>query len=468
VAITALLVAASLLVVAGVVLRLTRQHLDGELERHLSSVVRSFQEGPAAGIARAGDLAPAARRWLAGQPHGRDEVVAVRTATGDVLSTSGGLDLGTLAERDQALGSAEARWWQLKPTGGGATVEALSVPLVTASGESAGTLLAAASRDRIDTTVSDLMSAIGWASLLGLAFAVLLALLAIRRTLRPLRKMAAEIEVIRPQGELPRHLPVETPADEVGRLSEAFDRLLVRIDDAIVSQRRFISDASHELRTPLTVAKGHLELLADPGDADSRRSLRMAREELDRVGRIVEDLLLLARLDEGMPLERVPVEVELVLREAALRGMLLAGNGEDCSAGDVVVDVPEGLYVLADSDRLLQVVSNLVTNALRYGGDGVVVTLLAENVGRRIRISVADTGPGIPPADLDRLFERFYRGGNARAAAPGGAGIGLPIVASLVRAMGGEVQARSTVGAGTEFTVTLPAAASQRMAASRS
>lgn len=456
VAVTALLVAATLLVVAGVVVRLTRSHLDGELERHLSSVAQSFQDGPARDVRRPDELADAARRWLAGQPHGRDEVVAVRTVAGDVLSTSGGLDLAALERRDEVLASSEPGWWRLGLAGGGAPVDVLAVPLLTATGEPAGALLAAASRQRIEATVSDLLSAIGWASGLGLLFAVALGLLAIRRTLGPLRRMATEIEVIRPQGALPRCLPVETPADEVGRLREAFDRLLVRIDDAIASQRRFVSDASHELRTPLTVAKGHLELIGDLPDREAQRSLRLAREELDRVGRIVEDLLLLARLDEGLPLEREPVEVELVLREAALRGMLLAGQGETKVPGDVSIEAPEGLTVLGDTDRVLQVVSNLVTNALRYGGDGVMVRLGAEDLGRRARITVSDNGPGIPPAELDRLFERFYRGGGARAAAPGGAGIGLPIVASLVKAMGGEVEARSTVGEGTSFTVTLP------------
>ena len=165
---------------------------------------------------------------------------------------------------------------------------------------------------------------------------------------------------------------VDAPADEVGRVADAFDNLLGRIDEAIASQRRFISDASHELRTPLTVAKGQLELIGPLDDPDADRSVRLALEELDRIGSTVEELLLLARLDEGLPLAAEPVEVELVLREAALRGMLL-GQGE------IVVDAPEGLSVAADPDRLLQVVSNLTGNALRHGGPGVTVTLAARS-----------------------------------------------------------------------------------------
>jgi signal transduction histidine kinase len=146
------------------------------------------------------------------------------------------------------------------------------------------------------------------------------------------------------------------------------------------------------------------------------------------------------------------VEVELVLREAALRGMLL-GQGE------VVVDAPAGLSVVADPDRLLQVVSNLIGNAMRHGGNGVTVTLSARSgPAGAVLIEVADTGPGIAPGDVPRVFDRFYRGTAARRGAPGGAGLGLAIVASLVEAMGGTVSVRSTLGEGTTFSIRLPAA----------
>jgi two-component system OmpR family sensor kinase len=278
--------------------------------------------------------------------------------------------------------------------------------------------------------------------------------------------MAAEIDAIEPRGALPDCLAatVDAPADEVGRVADAFDSLLGRIDEAIASQRRFISDASHELRTPLTVARGNLELVGRLADADADRSVRLALEELDRIGSTVEELLLLARLDEGLPLAREAVEVDLLLREAALRGMLLG-------QGDIVVDAPDGLSVIADPDRLLQVVSNLTGNALRHGGDGVTVTLSARpdagaaagsGAGGRSRsadvvIDVADTGPGIAAADLPHVFDRFYRGSAARRGVPGGAGLGLAIVASLVEAMGGTISASSKVGDGTTFSIRLPA-----------
>jgi two-component system OmpR family sensor kinase len=466
-AIAALLVAATVLVVAGVAVRLMRDDLGASLDRRLDSAAASFRDGPAGRVTDPVQLAAEARRWLAVQAHGPDEVIAVRTAGGEVLSTSGGLDLGGLDRADDLLASTTARWWTVPGPDGSGRVRALSVPLVL-GGRAQGTLLVAATTTAADHTVDHLLSAVAWASAVGLAFAVALAFLSVRRTLRPLSRMAAEIDAIEPRGELPAGLAatVDAPDDEVGRVADAFDNLLARIDEAIASQRRFISDASHELRTPLTVARGHLELVGRLADPDADRSVRLALEELDRIGATVEELLLLARLDEGLPLAREAVEVELLLREAEVRGML-QGSGPGSSGVSpgttIVVDAPPGLCAVADPDRLLQVVSNLTGNALRHGGDGVTITLSARRdpIGAVV-IEVADTGPGIPPADLAHVFDRFYRGSAARRSGPGGAGLGLAIVASLVEAMGGTIGARSTIGEGTTFSIHLPADGERR------
>ena len=450
-AIAALLVAATVLVVGGVAVRLMRDDLGANLDRRLRSAATSFSEGPAGQVGDPSRLAVEARRWLAVQAHAEDEVIAVRTSDGQVLSTSGGLDLDTIDGVDDLLGATEARWWTVDGTDDG-QIRALTVPL-TLGGEPRGTLLVAATTTAVERTADRLLSAVAWASGLGLAFAVALAFISVRRTLAPLSRMAAEIDAIEPRGDLPTGLAATVdaaPGDEVSRVADAFDSLLGRIDEAIASQRRFISDASHELRTPLTVARGHLELVGRLDDPDADRSVQLALGELDRIRSIVEELLLLARLDEGLRLIEEPVEVDLLLREACVRGMAL-GRGE------IEVDVPEGLAVLADPDRLLQVVSNLVGNALRHGGEGVTVTLAARPEGRSVVIDVADTGPGIAPDDLVHVFDRFYRGSAARQGAPGGAGLGLAIVASLVEAMGGSVSATSTLGAGTTFSIRLRA-----------
>jgi signal transduction histidine kinase len=177
-------------------------------------------------------------------------------------------------------------------------------------------------------------------------------------------------------------------------------------------------------------------------------------EELDRMSKIVEDLLLLARLEEGMTLVREPVEVELVLQEAMLRGLLIAPR-------EIEVDARPGLFVLADADRLLQVVSNLVTNALHHAGPKATIGITSRSQQGRVLIEVSDTGAGIPPEDIPHIFERLYRGSAPKTDAPSGAGLGLAIAASLTEAMGGEIRATSTPGVGTTFSISLSAAPDQ-------
>ncbi|MGH9033385.1 MAG: HAMP domain-containing sensor histidine kinase, partial [Acidimicrobiia bacterium] len=274
----------------------------------------------------------------------------------------------------------------------------------------------------------------------------------VRRTMRPLARMAGEVQGIEVSGDHSQRVSHDGPNDEVGHLAHSFNEMLDSLEGTYRSQQQFLSDASHELRTPLTVARGQLELLADElGDASSRRALGTATDEIDRMGRIVEDLLLLARLDEGLPLGREQVEVELVLREALLRGTQGAPR-------EARVDTEPGVTALADHDRLLQVVTNLVTNAVQHADADATLTLSAGRAGERVVLRVADSGPGIPPEDLPHIFERFHRGEPADTGAPGGTGLGLAIVASLVRAMDGDIDVQSVPGQGTAFTVSLPAA----------
>ncbi len=444
----ALLVAATLLVVAAVATQLTRSHFSRAVDLRLSAAVESFRRGPAALVTDPADLATEARAWLEVTAFPEGDVVAVRTSSGEVLTSTGSLDLREVERSTDLLRASTARWWDLQGPDG--PVRALSTPLLV-EGQQAGTLVAAASRAGEEDTLSGLLFGIGWASGLGLAFATVLGVAAVRRTMRPLRRMSAAVEGIQATGDLSRRVGRDGPPDEVGRLADAFDGMLARLDEAFRSQRRFLSDASHELRTPLQIARGQLELLEENlRGEEARRSLAVAAEELERMKRIVEDLLLLARLDEGMPLRSEAVEVELVVREALLRGMLLARR-------DHRVDVEPGLYALADPDRLLQVLTNLVTNAVRHGGEDARIEISARRSGDDVQVAVSDTGPGIAPDELLHVFDRLYRGHAARTGAPGGAGLGLAIAESLARAMGGGIRVASSLGRGTTFTVVLPA-----------
>jgi signal transduction histidine kinase len=341
------------------------------------------------------------------------------------------------------LNATESRWWTVSTAAG--TIRALTVPL-SLDGRRVGTLLVAAGRGPIDTTVHTLMSSIAVAGGLGLGFAVLLAFAAVRRTLAPLLRMARQVHEVHATGDLSRRVGPPGPRDEVGRLAEGFNLLLTRLDEAFGSQRRFLADASHELRTPLTVARGQLDLALADADRPAP-ALRVAVVELERMGRIVEDLLLLARLDEGITLKREPVEVELVVQEALLRGLRIAPRPSTVLA-------EPGLYSIADPDRLLQVVSNLVVNAVQHAGERASLTLATRREGDEVVIAVGDTGAGIPPDHLPHVFDRFYR---ARSRG-GGAGLGLAIAGSLARAMSGRIEVTSTTGEGTTFTVALPAA----------
>jgi two-component system OmpR family sensor kinase len=453
VGIYAMLVAATLLVVTGLALHLTRIHLAREVDQRLAAVASSFRKGPAKEAVGPAELARKAQAWLEQQAFPQDQVAAVAPAEGgEVLQSAGGIDLADISGAGDLLVSKKRVWSDVEGPDG--PVRALAVPILQRGrpvGTQVGTLVVAVSRSTLESTIGTLFSGIAIASGIGLAFATILALVAVRRTLLPLARMSREVEAIQETGDLSRRVAGLGPSDEVGRLAEAFDGMLGRLEEAFLSQQRFLSDASHELRTPLTVIRGQLELLdQEIRSLEARRSLAVAVEELDRMRRIVEDLLLLARLDEGMPLAAEPVEVELAVEEALLRSMVAATREPE-------VKVEPELYVRADPDRLLQVLTNLVSNAVRHGGD-VPVGVKAWARNGRVEIAISDAGPGIAPEDLPHVFERLFRGSVARARSPEGAGLGLAIAASLVHAMDGEIAVESTLGNGTTFTVVLPRA----------
>src|SRR5256886_221732 len=314
---TAMVVAAALLVVAGLTVQIARHHLSTALDERLRATADSFRNGPAQRITAADQLGAEAARWLAAQAFALDEVAAVRVAGGEVLTSIGGLDVADLPQATALLNADQPRWWDLRTPRG--PVRALTVPLGF-GGRQIGTLLAAGSRAGVDATVTALTSAVARASALGLLFAALLAFVGVRRTLGPLLRMSRDVDAIHESGDLARRGRAPRPPRQGGGPPPAVNRLLGRVDDALRSQRRFVSDASHELRTPLTVARGPVELALEGPPAP----LGAALVGLDPIARIVEGLLPLCRLDEGLPLAREPVEVELVVEEALLRGLRLA------------------------------------------------------------------------------------------------------------------------------------------------
>jgi signal transduction histidine kinase len=265
--------------------------------------------------------------------------------------------------------------------------------------------------------------------------------------LRPVEAMRAEAEAI--GGTADRRLPVPPVEDEVGRLGATLNAMLERLQAASAKERRFVADASHELRTPLTILKSEIDvaLAAERPAVQLRAALASAGEEADRLIRLAEDLLVLARSDEG--------ELGLAPEPLELRALLDGVAARNRRRGEISVTAPAGLAVTADRERLLQALTNMLDNALRHGR--APVELSAEDGDGRVRIAVRDHGPGFPPGFADRAFERFARPDAGRSG--DGAGLGLAIVDAIARAHGGSA-AVAEADPGAVVTVTLPAASS--------
>lgn len=285
-----------------------------------------------------------------------------------------------------------------------------------------------------------------------------LGLWVVRVGLRPLEAigtMAAAIAA----GDLSKRVERAEPTTEVGRLGIALNAMLGQIESAFNARaaterklRRFIADASHELRTPLAAVRAYAELFsrgADRRPDDLRRAMSGITRESERMTLLVEDLLLLARLDEGRPLVREPVELDRVVEEAVETAVTVEPDRP-------VELASEPATVLGDRGRLRQIVDNLLGNVRAHtqAGAPVRVRVGAEN-GHAV-IELVDTGPGMTREEAERVFERFYRADRSRSRASGGVGLGLSIVAAVAEAHGGTVEAESEPGAGARFRIVLP------------
>ncbi|WP_406166738.1 HAMP domain-containing histidine kinase [Streptomyces canus] len=285
----------------------------------------------------------------------------------------------------------------------------------------------------------------------------------VRWSLRPLSRVAAtatrvsELPLASGEVALPPRAPESDPRGEVGRVAGAFNRMLGHVEDALTKRhaseerlRSFAADASHELRTPVASVRGHAELaLLHPGPLppEITRALRRIAAESTRMGAMVDDLLLLARLDAGRPLEAAPVDLTRLVLDA-LTDARATGSGHRWE-----LDLPEDpVTVTGDAHRLQQVLANLLSNARLHTPVGTKVTVTLETDGSTASLKVHDDGPGIPEDIQPGVFERFTRADRSTKAETGGAGLGLSIVAAVVEAHGGSVTLESGPGS-TTFTV---------------
>jgi len=295
--------------------------------------------------------------------------------------------------------------------------------------------------------------------------------LVVRRSLRPLRQVEETAAAIA-GGDLNRRVPVRNVDTEVDHLAQSVNAMLVQIQHGVTAteaseeaarrseakMRQFVADASHELRTPLTTIRGFAELYRQGASQDPKQVLERIEAEAGRMGLLVEDLLMLARLDAQRPLETRPVDL-LALAGDVVHSAQAMGARQPGTNHPVALDVRPGpgtLEVAGDAARLRQVLANLVGNAQHHTPPGTPVTVRLTPGEDRVSIEVSDAGPGLSPEAATRVFERFYRTDSSRNRASGGSGLGLSIVQALVTAHGGTVGVDSTPGQGATFTVVLP------------
>jgi two-component system OmpR family sensor kinase len=322
-----------------------------------------------------------------------------------------------------------------------------------------GTLVLAIPLTEVNSTLRRLLIVeflVGGA-VLGLMAA--LALWLVRLGLRPLEGIGATAGAIA-AGDLARRVEPADERTEVGRLGLALNSMLAQIEAAFEERRasekrlrRFVADASHELRTPLTSIRGYAELFrrgARSRPADLAKTMTRIEEEAARMGVLVDDLLLLARLDQGRPLERRPVDLARIVEEA-----VDASRAIDPSR-TIEVQGPAVAEVQGDEGRLRQVVDNLLENVRVHTPPGTTARVQLDADEDGVSLRVADTGPGFPPDAAERIFERFYRSDPARSRETGGAGLGLSIARAIVEAHGGTVTAVPADGSGAVFEIRLP------------
>lgn len=309
--------------------------------------------------------------------------------------------------------------------------------------------------------------------LLVTAGAVIIALVGgywlVRIGLRPLREMESAAESIA-EGNLTGRVPGENDTTEVGRLARTLNIMLTRIEGAFRARvaseerlresdarlRRFVADASHELRTPIAAVSAYAELFgrgASEQKEDLERVMAGIQVETGRMEHLVADLLLLARLDEGRPMEMHPVDLVALCAEAVQTSVTVG------PAWPVVFTAPRPIEVTGDAHSLRQVVDNLLGNVRAHTPEGTVTRVSLEPADDGAVLVVADDGPGMAPDQVAHVFERFYRSDPSRSRLHGGAGLGLSIVAAIVAAHGGTVTAASAPGQGTTFTVRVPGGA---------
>lgn len=458
------------------------QRVDQQLERYGGPLAQRLGTE---GIPAPRTIRPGNRPWLPSQfvvafasADGRiSEQFRLPVAAGDPRPLWPDLDAAGLARQ---LGTP----FDVASDHGGGRWRALIVPVPSASASGASTsaaaaaaqghplpagVVVAASLDDVSSTTSRLSTAF-W--LIGAVVAALLGVagwFAVRAGLRPLRQIEATAVEIAEGRPLSHRMPAASPHTEAGRLASALNGMLAQIESAFAARaeseeqmRRFVADASHELRTPLAGIRGFAELYrmgALPDEADVKRTMARIESEAVRLGGLVEDLLTLVRSEELRPVQLAPMDLRTLAVDALHDTTALDPTRTVTLTGPAGDGPPTAAPVLGDEARLRQVVANLVGNAVAHTPPGTPVRIGVGTHDAHGILEVADTGPGLTPAQAARVFERFYRTDASRTRTTGGgAGLGLSIAAALITAHAGHVELDTSPGKGATFRIRLPLA----------
>jgi two-component system, OmpR family, sensor kinase len=340
--------------------------------------------------------------------------------------------------------ASDRRFFSLETNAGDARILAAPISIGgNVVGDVAAVHLTEEDRDALLVALATVLGV----AVVALLLASLIAWISVGRLLWPLKEIAATADAISREGDLSRTIPESRRQDEVGLLAASFNRMLVRLDAAFRRERRFISEASHELRTPITICRGHLEVLGpNPTPEEIRESIEVVIDELDRLGRIVEEMTTLARMDDPEFLRLREIALDDFMDEVGAKAATLLN-------GRLAVErPPSGSMARADPQRLTQALLNLVNNAAVHGADGGRVELRV--VGERDvwRFEVADEGGGLPEGQEESLFRPFHRG-KTRAV---GRGLGLAIVLGIAEAHRGSAGVDNRPGKGATFWIKVP------------
>jgi heavy metal sensor kinase len=382
---------------------------------------------------------------------GDDETFAqVLDPEGEVVDSTPQLGDRPLLEPDELSAAAQGTFEvdRTEVPGIGGTARLLALPIDAQRGRLV--VVVGASLEERDEALKGFLGELLVGGPIALLLASLLGYGVATAALRPVEAMRAEAAAVSAH-EPGRRLPLPRSQDEISRLGTTLNEMLDRLERALQRERNFVADASHELRTPLALLKTELELaLRNPrSHAELEQALRSAAAETDRLAQLAEDLLVLARSDQGrLPLRRAPVSVHDVLSGVAAR---FGRRAQEAGRG-IDVDAVDGLVVPADAVRLEQALGNLVENALRHGGGSI--RLSAVEADGRVELHVLDEGRGIPPEFVPRAFERFTRGDEARAG--GGAGLGLAIAQVIAVAHGGSAHVSGRPSGGADVWLSIP------------